>query len=110
MVRIEEFVWYYCIYQNSGKHSGHVCLYCFKHAPMYKTSNFLRCLLFCPITLVSDNHFRFFFSRLDYFLGDNLKLCLKVSAVIARRGHASLFVENGYYYDKLGLKPPAKVS
>jgi len=27
-------------------------------------------------------------------LGDSLKLCLKVSAVIARWGHASLFVEN----------------
>ena len=50
--------------------------------------------LFCPITLVSDNYFRFFFSRLDYFLGDYLKLRLKVSAVIARWGHASLFVEN----------------
>ena len=54
----------------------------------------LHCLLFCPITLVSDNHFRFFFSRLDYFLRDNLKLRLKVSAVIAGWGHSSLFVEN----------------
>ena len=55
---------------------------------------FLHGLLFCPITLVSDNHLRFFFSRLDYFLGNNLKLRLKVSAVIVRCGHASLFVEN----------------
>jgi len=35
-------------------------------------------------------------------LGDDLKLCLKVSAVIAGRGHASLFVINGKYYDKQG--------
>jgi hypothetical protein len=68
-------------------------------------------LLFCPIALVSDNHFRFFFSRLDYFLGDNLKLCLKVSAVIAGRGHASLFIINGKYYDKTGKSyPPKSVS
>lgn len=51
-------------------------------------------LLFCPVTLVSYNHFRFFFSRQDYFLGDDLKLRLKVSAVIARWGHVSLVVEN----------------
>ena len=52
-------------------------------------------LLFCPISFVSDNHFRFFFLRLNYFFGGNLKLRLKVSAVIAGWGHASLFVENG---------------
>jgi hypothetical protein len=52
-------------------------------------------LLFCPITLVSDNHFRFFFSRRDYFFGDNLKLRLKVSTVIIRWGHASLFLKIG---------------
>jgi hypothetical protein len=57
-------------------------------------------LLFCPVTFVSDNHFRFFFSRLDYFFGDNLKLRLKVSAVIAGWGHASLFVENGIVLGK----------
>jgi hypothetical protein len=57
-------------------------------------------LLFCPITFVSDNHFRFFFSWLNNFLGDNLKLRLKVSAVIARWGHASLFVENGIVLGK----------
>jgi hypothetical protein len=35
-------------------------------------------------------------------LGDDLKLCLKVSAVIAGRGHASLFVVNGSITIKQG--------
>ena len=55
-------------------------------------------LLFCPIAFVSDNHFRFFFSRLDYFGGDNLKLRLKVSAVITGWGHVSLFAGNWIFY------------
>ena len=69
------------------------CLLLFKDAQ----DNFfeLMLLLFCPIPFVSDNHFRFFFRRLNYFFGGNLKLRLKVSAVIVGWGHASLIVENG---------------
>jgi len=47
------------------------------------------------MAFIADNHFGFFFGRLDYFLGGNLKLCLKVSTVIGRWGHASLFLKLG---------------
>jgi hypothetical protein len=66
-------------------------------------------LLFCPIPFVSDNHFRFFFRRLNYFFEGNLKLRLKVSAVISGWGHASLIVENGIVLLYTGLKPPTVV-